>query len=176
MSLSLHLFARLVKSRKVNVPGGRPTDYSIELADRICVELCEGKNLGQVCRMDGMPSPGTVYTWLQRHAEFAEKYAQARKIQAEVLVTQLLDLADEDVIEGDRSDSARVNQQRLKLDTRKWYVSKVLPKLYGERVEEERGQDRLDEVLAAQKAALAAMKEAQKTPAPEIVEPPKKPE
>ena len=50
----------------------------------------------------------------------------------------MLDIADgaDDVIVGDdRSDSARVNAKKLRVDVRKWYISKVKPKKYGDKLD-----------------------------------------
>jgi hypothetical protein len=42
---------------------GKPTDYTAELAARICAELATGRSLRDVCRDDDMPHESTVRAW-----------------------------------------------------------------------------------------------------------------
>ena len=58
-------------------------------------------------------------------------YAQARENQIEYRVSQLVDLADE----SDTSSMAAVTKARLQIDTRKWEAAKILPKIYGDKLE-----------------------------------------
>jgi hypothetical protein len=57
---------------------------------------------------------------------FASKYAAARMRQLEAWSDQLLVIADNDLLEP--------NDRRVKIDTRKWLMSKLHPAKYGERV------------------------------------------
>jgi hypothetical protein len=50
----------------------------------------------------------------------AAQYARAREEQAETLVGEIIEIAD---LEPD------TNRARVRIDARKWYASKVLPKL-----------------------------------------------
>ncbi len=125
---------------------GRPSGYSEEIADLICAGLSNGNHLSAVLKAEGMPNPATVYRWITGNPSFREKYALAREIQAEVLVGEIIEIADDstgDITEEDHGDGVvtqRVNQEninrsRLRVDARKWYASKVLPKKYGDRLE-----------------------------------------
>ncbi len=98
-----------------------------------------------------MPSMGTVLKWVLDLEGFAKQYARARSVQADVLAEQTLDIADEDpafifkdVADKDSKiyiDSAAVNHQRLRIDARKWFASKVAPKKYGDKLDVEHGGD-----------------------------------
>lgn len=119
---------------------GRPTIYSKEIADIICNRIANGESLRKICEDEGLPEARTVHYWLldPEKKEFFQQYAKAREIQAEQLFDELLEIADQssDVIVGDdKSDNARVQSSKLKVDTRKWYLSKVLPKKFGEKVD-----------------------------------------
>ena len=50
--------------------GGRPTDYTLELATLICERMVEGETLRKICADDDMPHRSTVFRWLMRHPEF----------------------------------------------------------------------------------------------------------
>jgi len=126
---------------------GRPTIYSEEIATRICLELAEGKSLRSICINDDMPHRQTVHFWLldKNKKEFLDQYAIARQIQAECLVDELMDIADDgsnDYIErlaedgkniiGYQTNGEAIARSRLRVDTRKWYIGKVLPRIYGD--------------------------------------------
>lgn len=107
---------------------GRPSDYTPEIADLICLRLSKGESLIKMCLEAEMPGQSTVYQWLQAHPEFAEKYARARERQADYLAEETIKIADE------TQDPAKA---RLQVDARKWFASKVAPKKYGEKVTQE---------------------------------------
>lgn len=116
--------------------------YTQEIADRICARLAEGESLRAICRTEGMPSEATVRAWALDDVEgFASQYARAREIGYERLADEILDISDDstgDVVVDDhgneRTDAERVARSRLRVDSRKWLLSKMLPKKYGEKV------------------------------------------
>lgn len=94
-----------------------------------------------------MPSATTIFNWLldKRHKDFLEQYETARNVQAEMMFEELLEIADDgsnDYIERETKDgdtyevlnSEHVQRSRLRVDTRKWYLSKVLPKKFGDKI------------------------------------------
>lgn len=125
-------------------PGGRPTDYSDETAATICQRLADGESLRSICSDADMPVQSTVFRWLSLHDEFSKQYAYARASQAEYLFDEILDIADDghnDWMLRKFGDDERyvengeaLRRSVLRVDARKWVVSKLLPKKYGERV------------------------------------------
>lgn len=116
--------------------------YSQDIADAICARLAEGESLRGICRDEGMPSAPTVIRWIRENKPFAEQYAMAREAGYQLLADQLLEIADDssrDTYVDDngntRTDTEVVARSRLRLDTRKWMLSKMLPKVYGDKVE-----------------------------------------
>ncbi len=123
---------------------GRPSSYTQEVADKICSELMQQRSLRQICKDEGMPSEVTVFNWLQSNDQFFKNYARARDVQAEQMADELIDIADElptitvCTPKGntyETTDSAGVNRNRVRVDTRKWVISKILPKKYGDKLE-----------------------------------------
>lgn len=117
---------------------GRPTIYTQELADTICLRLACGESMRSVCRDEQMPSMQTVWTWLRIHPDFLEQYTRAKEESADAMAEDALGIADEafDVIVGDdKSDGARVQAKKLAVDTRKWMMAKMKPKKYGDKVD-----------------------------------------
>lgn len=125
---------------------GRPTEYTADLAQEICAKLAEGRTLRSVCKDDGVPPESTVRTWVLDDREgFAAQYARAREIGYGSMADEIIEIADNsslDVIKGDEETADRVNTEfvarsRLKVDTRKWLLSKALPKVYGDKITQE---------------------------------------
>lgn len=126
---------------------GRPSDYSQELADRICEELADGKSLRTVCKADDMPDKATVFRWLRTIKEFCDQYTRAKEESADALTDEMLDIADDgtnDWIETDSGYSANqehIQRSRLRIETRKWIAAKLKPKKYGDKVTHEGSAD-----------------------------------
>lgn len=111
---------------------GRPSDFTPEIANKICERLIEGESLRKICRDEGMPNASTVCRWLGQQEEFRKQYAHARDAQADTLADEILTIVDE-------CDDAQA--ARLRMDARKWLAAKMAPKRYGEKVALTGGDD-----------------------------------
>jgi hypothetical protein len=101
--------------------------YTPELADLICTRLSEGESLRSICRDPGMPTEGTVRGWaLRNHDSFDARYRQARLLQLDAWADEILDIADQETRDP--------RDRQVRVDTRKWLMSKIAPKRYGERL------------------------------------------
>ncbi len=127
--------------------GGRPTKYNAEIASLICEKVAtHSVGLKRLCAMyDELPDPTTVNLWRYKYNEFSLLYAKAKQVQADLLAEECIDIADDstnDWVEsltdeeqgiGWKLNSDHVSRCRLRIDTRKWLASKLLPKQYGEK-------------------------------------------
>ncbi len=118
----------------------RPSIYTEELANKICKRISQGESVRSICKDEDMPDAGSIYNWLLDTDKewFFKQYERARAIQAELMFEELNEIADESkesIVGDDKSDGARVQARKLMVDTRKWYLSKVLPKKFGEKVD-----------------------------------------
>lgn len=121
---------------------GRPSDYTPELAAQICKKLADGYTLRRVCRDDAMPSEATVRTWaLEDREGFSSQYARAREIGYYAMADETIEISDDgsnDTYKDDegnvRTDQDVIARSRLRVDTRKWLLSKALPKVYGDKL------------------------------------------
>lgn len=109
---------------------GRPSSYVQEVADDICMLLAQGESLRKICERPGMPTRQTIFNWLDENKEFFDQYARARESQADFLLEELLEISDLATPED-------VNVAKLRVDARKWFITKVAPKKYGDRVTQE---------------------------------------
>jgi hypothetical protein len=122
---------------------GRPSTFDEAVAKRICERLAMGETLRGICMRRGMPGESTVRGWVVQDIEgFAAQYARARDMGLDTLADEILEIADDDTrdsyVDADGSrkrNNAAINRDRLRVDTRKWYLSKLAPKRYGQRVE-----------------------------------------
>lgn len=126
---------------------GRPSTYSEDIADIICDRLANGESLRTICALDDMPDKSTVFRWLAANDAFATKYAHARAAQADALFDEMLDIADDgsnDWMErrngdgesiGWRENGEAIRRSDLRIKTRQWIVSKLLPKKYGDKLD-----------------------------------------
>jgi hypothetical protein len=105
---------------------GRPSSYSHARADMICARLAEGESLRSICADDTMPAACTVREWILADLHhFATRYARARD-------KGLDNMADECLVIADSATAEDAQARRLAVDTRKWYLSKLAPKRYGD--------------------------------------------
>lgn len=130
--------------------GGRPTIFSQELADKICNYISEGYSLRQIEEIEGMPSKTQILKWAtdSDKQEFTDQYAQAMQRRTEYWAEEILDICDDgtnDWMERENKDGSTynvvnneaINRSRLRVDSRKWLMSKLAPKKYGDKIQQE---------------------------------------
>ena len=129
-------------------PQGRPSKYTPELARDICRQLVEGKSLRKICEPDGMPYDSTVRDWIIDDREgFHSQYMRAIQARAITWGEEILTVADDgsndtyiDPNTGqERMNAEVVARSRLRVDTRKWLLSKMLPKIYADKIDVNHG-------------------------------------
>lgn len=127
------------------MPAGRPTDYNQEIVDAICAAIASGASVNKICESSEMPAQSTVFAWLAKYPEFTEKYAQAIEKRSVVHAEEIIDIADDGTNdfyfkEGKEGQDGwweyrgeHVQRSKLRVDTRKWLLSKLQPKKYGDK-------------------------------------------
>jgi hypothetical protein len=98
--------------------------------DDVLETMANGKALGfqKACRMHHV-DPSRLYAEMRVQPELEEKYAQAKAHSLKAMADEMTCIAD---------DSTKdVQRDRLRIDTRKWLLSKLAPRVYGDRVQTE---------------------------------------
>jgi len=124
---------------------GRPSSYTPEAATEICSRIAEGETVRQIAADDHMPAQGTIFRWLNEHEAFQEQYARARERQLDRWEDEIVEIADDSTNDWMTRESAsgridevanhdHIARSRLRVDARKWIMSKRLPRKYGERL------------------------------------------
>ncbi len=91
--------------------------------NKILEELAKGKSLISICKILKISYP-TVDKWLAKDPIFSERYARARATQIDYLAEDTLEISDNEKISPD--------SRRIRVETRKWFASRMNPKKYGD--------------------------------------------
>lgn len=110
---------------------------------RIILDMISGRSLKSILRDDNMPSINTFYDWIESDEKKLNQYARATTIRADLLFEEIIEISDDssrDLKINEKTgegviDSEFVQRSRLRVDARKWIVSKMNPKKYGDKLE-----------------------------------------
>ena len=118
--------------------------YPIEIREGILERLSTGESLRAICRDEGMPTETAVRKWARQDPEgFGSQYARARDLGLDALADEIIHISNTPLpgvivttkadggVEEKRADM--IEHRRLQVDARKWYLSKLAPKRYGDR-------------------------------------------
>ena len=105
-------------------------------ADKVFNEMRQGLSAYKACVKVGVPQ-STLNHWLNDDAELAADYARAREELHEFIAAEIVAIADAPVPSNEKGglDPGAIQKQRLQVDTRKWLLSKLAPKKYGDKIE-----------------------------------------
>lgn len=126
----------------------RPSDYTQDMGTKICQEIALGSSIRTVCKLDGMPSVQTIFNWFKAYPDFLEQYTRATQERSEAMAEDIMDISDDGVNDwmeihygnDPNNTSWKVNNEavqrsKLRVDTRKWLMSKMVPKKYGDKID-----------------------------------------
>lgn len=128
----------------------------------VCGHLSAGKSLNWICEnVKGTPSTTTIMNWVKEYPDtLGLQYARAREIGYQLLAEDIIDISEQthvwttiQEVDEDRKpildengkeifrkvlvplSSDVIAHNRLRIDTRKWMLSKMLPKIYGDKLD-----------------------------------------
>ena len=104
--------------------------------NKVLTQMRDGNSLRQAAEMAGVARQ-TFLDWVDKDEELSGHYAQARAAMIDKIADDIMTIADEELIptgEG-KVDNAMVQKQRLRVETRKWLLSKLAHKKYGDKLE-----------------------------------------
>ena len=147
---------------------GRPSVYARDVADTILLRFEDGERLTHIC-VELDVRIGTFLGWVYDNRDgIAERYARAQILNAMALSDSNFDIADDSsndfmlTKQGIKLRDEHVRRSQLRVQTRQWYIEKVLTGTL--RIKRESGSD--DGTTVSEKALdilerLAAGKAAQ---------------
>ena len=131
---------------------GRPETWTKEKREKaiehIIDSLEDGNSLRSILNdvrdKDILPSRRVFNKWLSEDEKLSAQYARAKEAYADKVFEDIVLIADgagDDVlIDEDGIEQVNHNiiqRDRLRIDARKWHLSKLFPKKYGEKLETE---------------------------------------
>jgi hypothetical protein len=138
---------------QTNVERWHPAAYNAEYAEIALSAMMNGMTLRECCRIEQQknprfPEPSTFYAWACNGTggDYPLRYANARRALAIHWAEDIIEIAEDgrnDWVERRRAngeiirtvDSEAVQRSKLRVDTRKWLLSKLHPEIYGDKVQ-----------------------------------------
>ena len=102
--------------------------WTPELESSIITGIQDGKSVRSIASEVKMAASSIIKHTVES-TTFGEQYARAKEMQMEAMADDILRIADS-------ADVTSYNPARLQVDTRKWLMSKMAPKRYGDKVEQ----------------------------------------
>jgi hypothetical protein len=153
-------------ARNKGVPHPTARKYDrLFVSAQVCEGLKKGRSLDDICSNDaGMPATSTFLEWIEKDDPpgIAEQYTHAREIGYSLLADEIVALSDKthewvtvhqldpngDPMYDEKGapllkkmlmplNSDVIAHKRVQIDTRKWMLSKMLPKIYGDKITQE---------------------------------------
>lgn len=99
--------------------------------------------LPKIDREEYLPSLSTFLLWVSEDKALSEHYARAMELRSHHLFEELFEIADDatnDFMRNKKTgeydfQAEAVQRSRVRIDTRKWALSKMNPKKYGDKLE-----------------------------------------
>lgn len=98
-----------------------------ELMKEIIERMIAGQSIASMGKLPHMPVASGIVEWFMADHESRERYVRAREIAAEVFAQEIIEISD------DKTEDP--NSRRVRIEARKWVASKLLPRIYGDRIE-----------------------------------------
>ncbi len=135
-----------ITDRPLKRAGRKPMKYDEAVALEVCERIANGESLEDICEDPRVPSEMTIRRWMAAQPTFREAYARAREQQMEKWADDVIRIADDasgdyvdrvgkDGVVERVVDPETVQRSKLRIDTRKWLMSKLAAARYGDRVD-----------------------------------------
>lgn len=119
--------------------------YDPEKVELILRRISVGDSQDAVCKDIGI-GPTTFREWVLDDVEgLSVKYARAKDLQLQVWADEIKDISDKcrlgvKIVTSEKdgrttTEGDMVERAKLQIDSRKWLLSKLMPKKYGDKIE-----------------------------------------
>ena len=102
-----------------------------EFAEILLDAIAGGMTLKEVCETNDLPKT-SVLRWIS--TEYLDQYACALRARADMQAEEIIEIADKKYTTNEELTAAK-----MRIDARKWLMSKMSPKKYGDKVELDHG-------------------------------------
>ena len=129
----------------------RPIKWTVEKKEiavkEILLEIMKGRSLTAILKTEergNLPSKVTFFEWLKEDEELTNQYARATEVRADIIFDDILAIADENTNDTSINENGIevvnndvIQRSRLRIDARKWVLSKLNPKKFGDKIQTE---------------------------------------
>lgn len=129
----------------------RPVEWTDKLKEAAITEIIERISEGESVRSifrdekESLPSRTEFYNWLSENTLFVDQYTRACDVRSDLIFDEMFEIADDgsndfmkkqiaEDIEIEVLNTEHIQRSRLRIETRKWALSKMNPKKYGDRI------------------------------------------
>ena len=171
----------MAKAPNRKIPPHKQGYDRAEVMERVCAELEKGKSLSEACRdLDNCPTPAAILTWVREDPDGIGKgYVRARELGYKLLADEIIAISEQTHTwthvhevdpDGnplyDEAGNPRLKKvliplspdviahNRLRIDTLKWTLSKMLPKVYGDKLDLTSGGEKIGITISSDDANL----------------------
>lgn len=123
---------------------GRPSRFTAELQEEFLTRLENGESARAICRDPKFPSWSAFCRFKRKDEKFRDQYHSSWEDGFTAWEQEIIDISDDQTRDyqddgkgGIKSDNTASNRDRLRIDTRKWIMSKRMPKVYGDKIEQQ---------------------------------------
>jgi hypothetical protein len=131
----------------------QPAKYNKDAAEKVLTLISTtSRGLLSICT-ELKISKASVFDWIKevdqtKTDDFANRYARAREEQADLLADEIIEIADDGAKDTktiigkngqpvEVEDTEWTKRSQLRIDARKWIASKLKPKKYGDKIQNE---------------------------------------
>ena len=119
-----------------------------EVREDILRRLAEGESLRSACKVHDVSHVAWVKA-VAADADLAYQYAHAKEVGLDAMAEEILEISDDGTndwmertgkageVVGYQVNGEHVQRSKLRVDSRKWLLSKMAPKKYGDKVQQE---------------------------------------
>ena len=135
----------------------RPIKWTVEKKEiavkEILLEIMKGRSLTAILKTEergNLPSKVTFFEWLKEDEELTNQYARATEVRADIIFDDILAIADENTNDTSINENGIevvnndvIQRSRLRIDARKWVLSKLNPKKFGDKTDVTSGGEKI---------------------------------
>ena len=123
-----------------------------KIFENICKMIANGSSLRTALNELNLIDVTTFFRWIRESESFSNQYARATTERADLMFEEMLDIADEppkttETKFGSAIDNGDIQNKRVRIDTRKWALSKMNPKKYGQISDKSDDENQENEII-----------------------------
>jgi hypothetical protein len=136
-----------LSKKGVGAPVEWTPDRKEKAIETIFTEMAQGKSLRQILdHNDTLPSRRLFYEWMAKDSVLSNHYEAISLLRADIMFDEMIEIADDgtrdymtkeigDGIEVQVLNTEHIQRSRLRIDARKWILSKMVPKKFGDKTD-----------------------------------------